>query len=167
MKKTQQSFNSTLKMGSCELKRRPLKPISDKRLNEIKNAQDTGLLQSEHGAIDEAAYYLKNNTLKRVSDKRKGETAEYNKLKAKLILDRWRGFYFESELNGVMTKEIELHHLDGRQNGRLVNPFNVIAISHSQHEFEGAHHSFERIQELKAIVKIIRLAQGFKESDYD
>ena len=125
MKKTQQSFNSTLKMGSCELKRRPLKPISDKR---------------------------------------KGETAEYNKLKAKLILDRWRGFYFESELNGVLTKEVEPHHIDHRENGRLVNPFNIIILSHSQHEYETAHHSFERIQELKAIVRPIRLAQGFKET---
>ena len=128
MKKTQQSFNSTLKMGSCELKRRPLKPISDKR---------------------------------------KGETAEYNKLKAKLILDRWRGFYFESELNGVLTKEVEPHHIDHRENARLVNPFNIIILSHSQHEFEGAHHSFERIQELKAIVKEIRIKQGFVESDYE
>lgn len=128
MKKTERSFNSTLRMGSCELKRRPLKPISDKR---------------------------------------KGETAEYNKLKAKLICDRWRGFYFESELNGVLTKEVEPHHIDGRQNGRLLNPFNIIIISGSQHEWEGAHHSFERIQELKAIVRALRIAQGFKESDYE
>jgi hypothetical protein len=114
-----------LRHGSCELKRRPLKPISDKRKDEI---------------------------------------AEYNKLKAKLIMDRWRGFYFESELNGVLTKEIELHHIDGRQNGRLTNPFNVIAISRSQHEYETAHHDYESIQSLKALVRPIRLAQGFKET---
>lgn len=127
MKKTERSFNSTLRMGSCELKRRPLKPISDKR---------------------------------------KDENAEYNKLKAKLILDRWRGFYFESELNGVLTKEVEPHHIDHRENARLLNPFNIIIISGSQHTWEGDHHSFERIQQLKAIVRPIRIAQGYKESDY-
>jgi len=41
LKKTAKSFNSTLRMGSCELKRSPIKQVSDKKA--IKNRQETKL----------------------------------------------------------------------------------------------------------------------------
>jgi hypothetical protein len=146
-------------MGSCELKCRP-KIIDGKR--------NTGmpLASLEIAKENQKNFTRRRRPLKPVSDKRKKEIPDYNKLKAKLILDRWRGFYFESELNGVMSKEVEPHHIDHRENGRLTNPFNIIILTRGQHEWEGAHHSFERIQELKAIVRPIRIKQGFKESDY-
>ena len=122
MKKSQQSYNSTLKMGSCELKRRPLK---------------------------------------RVSDKRKAQNALYSKLRDSLIAMAGG----KSELSGLKAAcwPLEIHHIDGRQNERLLNVFNCIVVKRHEHEELQAHHSFKEIEKLKALVKKIRLAQGFEE----
>ena len=122
MKKTEQSFNSTLKMGNCELKRQRISPVSDKR---------------------------------------KAQNQEYNRIKD-LLIDLAQG---KSELTGLKatTQPLVIHHIDGRRGARLLDPFNMIVLKQSpEHEDETAHHSHERIQELLTKVRDIRLAQGFK-----
>ena len=127
MKQIEQSFNSTLKMGSCELKRRPLKHISYKRAT---------------------------------------QNRKYFQLKTDLLRDCLAfggGKAFRSELDGELTDQIEFHHIDSRRGERLIDPMNIIVLTPEQHRCETAHHSFERIQQLKAIVRPIRLKQGYKE----
>jgi hypothetical protein len=109
---------------------------------------------------------LKRRPIKRVSDKRKAQNTAYLTLKARLLWDCMcfgGGFTFKSELNGELTDHVELHHIDKRNGARLFDPFNIIVVTPEQHCYEQAHHSFSRIQELKAIVRPIRLAQDFKE----
>ena len=99
--------------------------------------------------------------MKRVSKKRSMELAKYAVLLAKLCLMNGT----TSELSGKPAQDC--HHIDGRNGKRVYDPFNVILVTREEHDWETAHHSFERIQELKAIVKEIRIKQGFVESDYE
>jgi hypothetical protein len=74
-----------------------------------------------------------------------------------------------SELSGKgidQMNDIEPHHIQGRIGMLLFNPFNIILLRSDEHRIEQAHMSYERKQELLAIVKVIRLKQGFIESDY-
>jgi hypothetical protein len=150
---------TTVKRGTKPMKRTLLKPISDKKL-----AQNCG----------KAVVSLKRSRIKPVSDKRAIENAEYGKLIAKLIGGVYTfgaKYTFTSELRGgngelIGSDYIHPHHIDHRENVRLLNPFNIICITPSQHRYETAHHTFQREQELKDIVRPLRISQGFVPSDY-
>lgn len=100
--------------------------------------------------------------IKPVSDKMAILLREYSKLRACLIELCGN----KSELSGIYG--VELHHIDGRENKLLLNPFNIICITRPEHDIEqgkikGDKHTK---RELLTIVKKIRLSQGFKEEDY-
>ncbi len=105
-----------------------------------------------------------------VSPKRETENAEYGKLLTKLIGGVYTfgaKYTFTSELRGdnselIGSDYIEPHHISGRRGERLLNPFSIIMITPDRRRYETAHHTFERIQELKDIVRPIRIAQGWK-----
>ena len=117
---------------------------------------------------------MKRTRIARVSKKHAKELREYAALyhKLKELCRRDDGEYY-SELDGrkksfwscgELCPGLDCHHIDGKQNARLIDPFNIICIGQGgEHSAETAHHSFERIQELKALVRPIRLAQGFVE----
>jgi len=140
MKKTQQSFNSTLK--------------------------NTGAKIVTKKVLAGAHYALKRRPIKRVSLKRKAQNAEYEKLRDRLLLMAGG----KSELSRQMCRLYDSlipHHIDGRRGARLIDPFNIIIIlENAEHSEETAHHTFERIQELKKIVREIRIKQGFNPADY-
>ena len=130
MKKTQQSFNNTLKMGSCELKRRPIKQISCKR--KAQNAQ--------YAELRDRLFLLASGFSEYAS----------NKGLAKMTISCSKG-------------QLEPHHIDGKQGKRLIDPFNIIICTTVEHCYFQAHNSYEQRQRLLAIVRPIRLAQGFRE----
>jgi len=69
-----------------------------------------------------------------------------------------------SDLSDNLTEEH--HHITGRQGLRLINPFNILCCTREEHDYEQAHHTWERQRELLAVVKPIRIAQGFRPEDY-
>ena len=107
--------------------------------------------------------------IKPVSDKMTKLLREYNKL-----VNLLRGLCEnKSEFDGALPDwqsdyKVEPHHIGGRNGKLLLDPFNIIMLDRNRHDIEqgkikGDKHSK---QELLAIVKKIRLSQGFKEEDY-
>ena len=101
--------------------------------------------------------------MKKVSDKRRLELAEYKVVVAKL-LDLSRGF---SELppNKYVGREyLNPHHIYGRRGWHLTDPFNIILTGGNEHTGDNgiqAHNTPELKAKLAGIVKEIRLRQGF------
>lgn len=129
------------------MKKTPLKKIGKKKL--------------EQGNIY-STFNKPRAKIKPISNHRAKELKEYSKLKARLIELCGN----KSELSGIYG--VECHHIDGRENKLLLNPFNIICVTRTEHDIEqgkikGDKHSK---QELLAIVKKFRLSQGFKEEDY-
>jgi hypothetical protein len=99
-----------------------------------------------------------NSTLRRVSPKRAAQLIEYGLLKTKLLyLARGR-----SELSGKKGR-LEPHHIDGRRGLRLVNPFNIIMITHAEHRWLQSHNTYEQRRRLRGIIRTLREKQGFLE----
>lgn len=121
MKKTEQSFNSTLKMGNCELKRQRIAPVSSKR-------------KAQNAEYSKICAQLKDLT---------GDISEYSGLEATC----W---------------PLECHHICGRTNGKLLDPFNILVCKRSEHEEIHEHNTHEQKLRLQEIVRTIRLRQGFK-----
>jgi hypothetical protein len=106
---------------------------------------------------------MKPTALRQVSVKRAAQTREYNRIRA-FIIASTHGY---SEYTGLKatTQELVIHHIDGRRGLRLLDPFNMIVVKQEPEHVElGKCHNYEQIQELKKIVRPIRLAQGFKEA---
>lgn len=106
--------------------------------------------------------------IKPVSKKRAKQMTEYDKLVIKL---RWLCDN-KSELSGgypcyLSDFKIEPHHIDGREGKLLLNPFNIIMLTRTEHIYIQEHNTIENKQELLDIVKAIRLKQGFKVEDYE
>jgi hypothetical protein len=89
--------------------------------------------------------------------KRAAQEKEYKKLC--ILLDELSDK--KSDLSGGPTAEH--HHITGRRGLRLIDPFNIACLTKAEHGYEQAHHSWERQQELLAIIRPIRIKQGFKE----
>lgn len=105
--------------------------------------------------------------MRSVSPKHKQELREYNKIREKIM-----GLAgFKSELSGIpdtgtIEGALEIHHITGRIGQRLINPFNLILLTHSEHFVCQDTMSWEHKQELLEYIRPIRLAQGFKLEDY-
>lgn len=125
-------------------------------------ANSTLKSRSYKRAQQERGSFKKFGTLKPISEKRAKELEIYRGRKFD-VLDKCRvpGGWFRSELSGKLSAYLEPHHIDGKQNARLFDIFNFIFITEAEHKIEQAHHSFEKIQELKAIVLKIRTEQGY------
>ena len=106
--------------------------------------------------------------IKQISTKEAKRLGELASLKKRLIYICAN----RSELSGKMSDWrtsflVEPHHIDGREGVKLLDPFNIIMLTREEHIEEGKHHTFDRIQELLAFIKTIRIKQGFKqEVDY-
>lgn len=104
--------------------------------------------------------------MKPISDKRKEQLKEYYALVVRLkMLCECR-----SELSGKIYSPYTLapHHIMGRRGKLLTNPFNIIIISDAEHLGDDGiqkHNTWEMKQKLLALVKPIRLRQGFKEQN--
>ena len=99
--------------------------------------------------------------MKRISDKRAAQLADYKELRWRILPNPYQWGY--SELSGELGFLI-FHHIDGRRGARLLMPFNIIAITELEHREIHAHNTPELKEKLAGIVKEIRLKQGFKES---
>jgi hypothetical protein len=109
---------------------------------------------------------IKRTALRAVSQKRQAQKNEYDILKLTLMEQQNRGGYYISELDGEISKTLEVHHIDGKQGKRLFDPFNLILITPEQHLGDNGiqkHNSWEAKQKLLGIVRKIRLEQGFLE----
>ncbi len=106
---------------------------------------------------------MKQTPIKRVSDKRAGQLIEYHALIKKLrgLCDN------KSELSGKepnWRRIAEPHHIDHRENERLLNPFGIIMLLRREHEIEQQHLPGCHTKEyLLALVHGIRIKQGFKD----
>ena len=106
-------------------------------------------------------------SLKPVSARQAKRLIEMTELKQQLI----RGCYNQSELScekpdwqsGYL---VEPHHICGRVGKHLLNVFEIIMLTRTEHDYEEKHKSFERKRELLALVKPLRIAQGFIEENY-
>ncbi len=106
---------------------------------------------------------MKRTPIPKVSDKRAGQLAEYRPLIEKLraLCDN------KSELSGKAPGwrcKVEPHHIDHRENERLLDPFNIILLTATEHRMEQQHlpgcHTKEYLLKL---VREIRIKQGWKE----
>lgn len=100
-----------------------------------------------------------------ISKRRKAELREYYILENKLRQLCGN----KSELSGAYADwqthwNVEGHHITGRNGKRLLDPFNIIMLVRDEHTIEqryleGCHTE----EELLAIVRPIRIKQGFEE----
>ena len=102
--------------------------------------------------------------MRQVSVKRQAQLADYYALVASLKI--YCGC--RSELSGkkCFVSEIQPHHIRGRRGKLVYDPFNIILLADDEHLGDDGiqkHNTWERKQELLAIVKPIRISQGFKE----
>lgn len=106
--------------------------------------------------------------LKRVSPKRAPKLRTYNAVRDRLI-ELSGG---KSELSGIpfddtIPGKVSPHHILGRAGARLTNPFGIVILRECEHWVAQENMSWEAKQALLAYIKPIRIAQGFKESDYE
>jgi hypothetical protein len=108
---------------------------------------------------------LKHSPLKTVSDKHKRELRKYYKLVGllrKLCSNK-------SEISGKSPDwqsnfKVEGHHINGRNEDRLLDPFGIIMLTRFEHAIEegkvkGVEHTAPN--KLLLVVKEIRIKQGF------
>ena len=125
---------------------------------------------------------MKKTPLKRTkrinkkSKRRAEEESTYFSLVAKLR-DLCKN---RSELSGRWANweshwDVEPHHIEGRIGSNYTNPFKIIMLTRPEHDAEEGIKRFwpylekpvkHTKEELLAIVRPIRIKQGFKESDY-
>ncbi len=104
--------------------------------------------------------------IKPISDKRKEQLKEYYALVTRLKI--MCGCCSELSGNPCSFYFLAPHHILGRRGKLLTNPFNIIMVSDYEHLGDDGiqkHNTWEMKQNLLAIVKPIRLKQGFKEND--
>lgn len=106
-----------------------------------------------------------NSSLKPVNERRQAELDKFYALD-KILRPKTKG---RSELNGSRGDYrtgfgVEPHHIRGRRGKRVYDPFNIIYLTRAQHDTIKLMHSEE---ELEAIVKPIRIKQGFKPKGED
>ena len=108
---------------------------------------------------------MRRTALRPISKKRAELAPDYNKLVKKLRILCGNA----SELDGTFADWqtafcVEPHHIDGRSGNKLIDPFGIVMLTRTQHDIEegklpGQRHTKE---ELKAMVRPLRLKQGFK-----
>lgn len=104
---------------------------------------------------------MKRTPLKRVSKKQAAENAELGKLVNELR-QKAGG---RSELTGKFYLHLDPHHFGGRGKN-LCNPFTIVMCSRPEHNEEQKHMSYKHKQELRDLVRQIRIRQGYREEDY-
>ena len=82
------------------------------------------------------------------------------------LLEQIRPQDNRSELSGELPDWqsggiVEAHHINGRIGTALIDPFNIIFVTREEHAEIHAHNTYERKQELLAIVEPIRIKQGW------
>lgn len=106
--------------------------------------------------------------LKRVSPKRAPKLRTYNAVRDRLIeLCKGKSELSGNQASNSIENSLSSHHILGRGGQRLVNPFNIIILLEKEHWVAQENMSWEAKQALLAFIKPIRIAQGFKESDYE
>lgn len=97
--------------------------------------------------------------MKPISVKRAAMMGEYRALQMALKnMAGWR-----SEWSGEWSSDLECHHIDGRQNARLLDPFNIIVLTQREHRVFQANNSWPVRAALAAWVEPIRKQQFEKE----
>ena len=102
--------------------------------------------------------------MKPISEKRQAQLKEYYALVVKL--SRW--CHNRSELSGNRPTEWQAgfrvvpHHILGRRGKQLLNPFNIIMVTHTEHTAIHEERSPYTKEQLLEIVKTLRIKQGFK-----
>ncbi len=99
---------------------------------------------------------LKRRKLNPVSKKRGTQLQEWYVLRDKLM----EKANSVSELSGKQGF-LEPHHLDGREGGLLLDPFNVILVTKDEHQAIQEYRSGYTKDYLLWLVKSIRIKQGF------
>ncbi len=109
---------------------------------------------------------MKKTKLRSVSKKRQAILPEYHAL-IKRLVDLCGNV---SELSGerpdwASEGIVEPHHIEGRIGGLLTDPFNIIMLTHTEHQVENGQIPGDKKgkEYLLWLVKGIRNRQGFKE----
>lgn len=106
--------------------------------------------------------------LKRISPKRAPKLRSYNAVRDRLIeLSGGKSELSVIPFDDTIPGKVSPHHILGRAGARLTNPFGIIIARECEHWVMQAEMSWDKKQELLAFIKPIRIAQGFKESDYE
>ena len=107
--------------------------------------------------------------MKKISDKRKAQLPEYYALVVKLAELCGN----RSELSGDRPTEwqagfrVEPHHILGRRGKWLLNPFNIILLTATEHTREQQYKDgYIGKEALTKLIRSVRIKQGYKESDY-
>ena len=102
---------------------------------------------------------LRRSSINKISEKRRAESKDYRALVAKLL-----GLCSNlSELSGQPGdwRGLQAHHIEGRAGKRYLDPCNLILVNASEHEEIHKHNTYQKKQELLALIKPIREKQGF------
>ena len=109
---------------------------------------------------------MKQTRLRPISKKRRVELVKYLPLIEKLR----RLCSNRSELSGDIPDwqsnfNVEPHHIEGRIGKRLLDPFNIIMLTRTEHDIEEGKIKGEKqgVDKLKNLVWEIRSKQGFRE----
>lgn len=108
---------------------------------------------------------MKQTRLKPISDKRQEELDKYYALAEKLFALCSN----RSELSGKWGDwqthwNVEPHHITGRTGKKVYDPFNIIMLTRPEHDTVKQTYTDE---ELLAMIRPLRIKQGFKEQDGD
>jgi len=109
---------------------------------------------------------LKQTRLRPISKKRAEDMRKY----LPLIEELRRLCNNRSELSGNYPDWqsrfiVEPHHIEGRIGKRLLDPFNIILLTRTEHDIEEGKIKGEKqgVDKLKDLVREIRIKQGFRE----
>ena len=116
-------------------------------------------MRAFNSTLNIGTHPLKKSRLKPMSKKRARKMPEYC-----LLLSKLEGLAFHcSELTGKYG-ELEPHHINGRIGKLLTDPFNIILLLRTEHEYytngEGCTRKAKEF--LKEFIRPIRIKQGFK-----
>lgn len=100
--------------------------------NPVEN-RDTGLCASCGKAARKAEKMINNfkvvKPVEKVSEKRAGELQEYAKLRKEYLQ-----LYPACEIDECNLKSVEIHHMKGRENDRLLDTTYFLAVCRKHHE---------------------------------
>jgi len=122
------------------------------------------ILYADNNAILGRVIGTMRNGIRQVSKKRKEKLPEYNKLVGKLrTLCGNKSELSGDKPNWQFSFKVEPHHVCGRTGPMLTDPFNIIMLTSPEHQAQDGN-SWEDKLKLLALIRPIRLKQGFKQT---
>ena len=108
---------------------------------------------------------MRRTAIKPVSNKRQAQLREYRELVLKLrTLCNNRSELTRHSPDWQSEYLIEPHHIAGRINHNLLDPYNIILLTRAEHNAQDSN-NWEDKQRLLEFIEPVRINQGFKREE--